>query len=276
MKITNRHKITPVEKHGDYWFKRDDSYSPFDVPLNGGKVRQAMSCIERNEKEIRESCNGIVATVTSVHSPQGYLIAKCAAAFGFKTVIGLGTGAVEKAIENNAPLKAAKETLGAEYVSLARIGYNSILQNRLNALCQQKGYFPIHFGIPFDLSENAAQVKNIPAADNLVIPCGSGITAAAILKGLSERPARERPANVYVVQIAGIDRRKVIRPPMNYAFVKDTTYPYSKNLPLTYEGVELDGVYEAKAFAWMQRSGMRGSTVFWVIGNFNHIRKGTP
>lgn len=32
--------LTPVEQIGDYWFKRDDCFMPFDdIPINGGKVR---------------------------------------------------------------------------------------------------------------------------------------------------------------------------------------------------------------------------------------------
>jgi len=39
-------KLTPVEQHGDMLFKRDDMFIPFkDMPLNGGKVRQALSLV---------------------------------------------------------------------------------------------------------------------------------------------------------------------------------------------------------------------------------------
>lgn len=35
--------FTPVQKVGDYFFKRDDLFAPFnDIPLNGGKVRQCI------------------------------------------------------------------------------------------------------------------------------------------------------------------------------------------------------------------------------------------
>ena len=35
--------LTPVERVGDYWFKRDDYFMPFDdIPVNGGKVRQCI------------------------------------------------------------------------------------------------------------------------------------------------------------------------------------------------------------------------------------------
>lgn len=41
--------LTPVEKRGDLWFKRDDLYTPFDFsPANGSKLRQCQILIDKN------------------------------------------------------------------------------------------------------------------------------------------------------------------------------------------------------------------------------------
>jgi 1-aminocyclopropane-1-carboxylate deaminase/D-cysteine desulfhydrase-like pyridoxal-dependent ACC family enzyme len=269
--LTDFNALTPVEKRGDYLFKRDDLFQPFDEPLNGGKVRQALSCLIANQDLIRREFNSTVATVTSVHSPQGYLVACCAHSLGLKTLIGLGVPDVKRAVKKHPPLQGARE-LGAELVSLAKIGYNSTLQPRLEKLAAERGYFPMHFGIKFDCAANAHQVENLPKVNNLVIPCGSGVTATAILQGLSTLPADRRPGKVWVVQIAGHDRRKAIGEPLAYEFVKDKTYDYSKRVKAEYQGLEFDQVYEAKAFKWLLRKKLKGSTLFWVIGNFNGLR----
>jgi 1-aminocyclopropane-1-carboxylate deaminase/D-cysteine desulfhydrase-like pyridoxal-dependent ACC family enzyme len=273
-RCTRMEQLTPIEKRGEMLFKRDDLYQPFDVPLNGGKVRQALACLTTNQAKIWEYCNNTVATVSSVHSPQGYLIARCAHSLGFHTIIGLGTKKTD--IRKYPALVRAVEELGAEILPLAGIGYNAVLQSRLNALCRERHYFPLHFGIPFDLSKNANQVENLPRdLDNLVIPCGSGISAASIFMGLRMWEPCERPKRIVVVQIAGFDRRREINARTAYEFIEDTTYLYSRRLPCSYEGLELDDRYESKAFEWLVRNGLCGNnqkTLFWVIGNFNELR----
>jgi len=59
--------LTPVEKRGDYYFKRDDLYQPFDFSrVNGSKLRQCQLLIKKN---IDIAKNGVI-TGTSVLSPQ--------------------------------------------------------------------------------------------------------------------------------------------------------------------------------------------------------------
>lgn len=262
--------LSPVEKRGEYQFKRDDLFAPFNVPLNGGKVRQALDLMTRKLDRIRGDYGGIVCTVSSVHSPQGYLIARCAHSLGLHTVIGVGTSAPAGVAARYPPFRLAVE-LGAEIVPLAKIGYNSVLQMRLERLANRNKWYPVTFGIASDLAINSRQIANLPRdLDNLVIPCGSGVSATAILRGLAE--AARRPKNIYVVQIAGIDRTKVIGHRLPYHFIADKTYSYAKKLELDYEGLELDMIYEAKAFAWLRRERLLGKTCFWVIGNFNRLR----
>jgi 1-aminocyclopropane-1-carboxylate deaminase/D-cysteine desulfhydrase-like pyridoxal-dependent ACC family enzyme len=267
--------MTPVEEKGSILFKRDDLFAPFsDVPLNGGKVRQALSVLTANADRIRRCFRGTVCTVSSVHSPQGYLIARCASSLGLRTVIGVGTsGGVEDVIERYPPFRLAV-ALGAEVIGLAKIGYNSVLQARLDRLATKHHWFRIGFGVNADLEVNARQVSNLPSVDDLVIPCGSGGSAASILRGLSRMDRVKRPRRVHVVQIAGMDRRKVINSPLPYEFVADRTYSYSRRVKVCYTDLELDSVYESKAFNWLIRQDFKGITCFWVIGNFNKLREG--
>ncbi len=267
--------LTPVERRGAYLFKRDDLFRPFPEPLNGGKVREALALLMANRERIRDACSNTVATVSSVNSPQGYLIARCAAALGMRTVVGIGVSEPDDAVGKYPAFRAARDDLGAAIVKLAGIGFNSVLQKRLERMAAREKWFPVQFGIGAHADVNARQVRNLPTdLDHLVIPCGSGKSARGILRGVARhmRPA-ERPKHVHVVQIAGFDRRAVIDSPIRpYNYVADRTYPYARRLAKDYEGVELDSVYESKAFAWLERAGLRGRTCFWVIGNFNAIR----
>ncbi len=266
--------LTPVEKRGDYWFKRDDLFQPFPEPLNGSKVRQCLSLLTENRDKIRKECGGTVATVSSVNSPQGYLIARCASSLGFKTVIGIGNADPERVVETYPPFQRAVEELGAKVLKLAGIGFNSILHNRLVKMSEERHWFPIIFGIGGGGSCNADQVQNLPDdLDNLVIPCGSGITTRSLLTGIAKHKKREnRPRKIWIVQIAGIHRDLPFVVP--HQLVLDNTYPYHKKVRVEYEGLELDSVYEAKAFHWAIRKRLQGKTLFYVIGNFNSIREG--
>jgi 1-aminocyclopropane-1-carboxylate deaminase/D-cysteine desulfhydrase-like pyridoxal-dependent ACC family enzyme len=266
--------LTPVVKAGSYWIKRDDLYQPFDVPLNGSKVRQCLYWLGKHRKHIKQHCNGVVATVSSVHSPQGYLVTRCAHHYGFRTVIGVGACDATTLTQRFPSFRLAVE-MGAEVIKLSGVGYDQVLQSRLDELNHKNHWFGIKFGMGKESRAiNEQQVNNLPPLDHLVIPCGSGLTASSILMGLYRVEKRRRPRNVHVVQIAGFDRRDAINAPLSYHFVKDTTYPYARRVPLNYHGIDLDDRYESKAFEWMEKQQLPGRVCFWVIGNFNILRGG--
>src|SRR4051812_42566523 len=88
---TSVDELTPCEQHDGAWYKRDDLFVPFDdVPLSGGKVRQAMALLGPNAAEIKRRHGGFVLTATGVHSPQGLIIARVAHEYGLRTVIFVG------------------------------------------------------------------------------------------------------------------------------------------------------------------------------------------
>lgn len=271
-RVVDLESLTPVERRGDYWFKRDDLFRPFDEPLNGGKVRQALFLMRKSLDRIRSNCNSTVITVSSVHSPQGYLATRCAASLGLKMVIGIGTATPEQALRYPT-FRLTVERYGARIIKLAGLGFNSVLQARMDETARRERWFPLRFGFLGDTSVNERQVTNLPdGLDHLVIPCGSGGSAAAILRGLFKTPKAKRPREIHIVQIAGMGRE--LPGVLMYNFIKDKTYPYSKRVPLEYEGLDFDQIYEAKAFGWLQRQSLKGRVCFWNIANFNAVRGG--
>ena len=161
------------------------------------------------------------------------------------------------------------------FVSLSKLARTSVLHCRLKQEVEKNGWFPIQFGLgPNGGENNGRQVANLPEdLDHLVLPCGSGFAAAALLKGINKYlTIEERPRQIHVVQIEGLDREVALQSPIPIKFVAYGVYSYSKKVRLCYKGLDLDSIYEAKAFEWLQKSDLQGRICFWVVGNFNRIR----
>lgn len=291
-------ELTPVEHHGDMLFKRDDLFRPFkDMPLNGGKVRQALSLIHNNLKLIRSKHDGIIATCSSVHSPQGIIVARIAKEFGLKAILGISNpdGNIDKICNKHYNLSIARK-LGCDIKVVAGTGYDSVLHSRLKKLYPNA--FIISFGMNYQKDKTsiidciANQTRNLPQGlDNLIVPVGSAVTTCGILNGLVENGIS--PRNIWLIQIAGYDRfekMKSILQDVNYEkfqwFVKSGSeintsiegtvhnvaskdFPYTKWVKMKIDDeLFLDGRYEAKALYHFKNSiKAKGNTLFWIIGN---------
>lgn len=278
-------ELTPVEKHGEVWFKRDDKYMPFsDVPLSGGKVRQTVCLLNDNYEYIKEKCESTVITATSVNSPQGLVVARTAKEFGFKSILVMGATKEETISKNKMIQRAIKA--GAETDIQSAMAYENVLMSRVNHICEYRNYFVIKFGINLDSSPGAIvdstsyQVQNIPKdLDLLVVSIGSGITFGGILRGLVKYEIK--PKKIVGVQIAGHDRNKVIRSISGdrlceYEYIRDKTYAYSRKVKIKFNKSEfMDPVYEAKAYDWMLKNldYRNNKTLFWIVGNSSRVRE---
>lgn len=274
-----RYMLTPVEEYDGIYFKRDDKFSPYkDLPINGGKVRQAIALIEDNLDVIRNNYNNTVLTITSINSPQGIIISKVCKDYGIKVIIGVGA---TKTPEKHPLIKGAIAN-GAEVVILSKLGFNTALYAEAKRKYGDK-YFIVLFGINAVKNKNAIldttanQVENIPDVDKLIIPMGSALTTLGILHGITK--FKKNIGKIIGVQIAGIDRSKVFFPTCklhNFEQVLYKTYPYSKHLEIKFNDTEyLDPVYEAKAYDWMRGNidKLQGSKLFWIVGNTINIRR---
>ena len=281
-------KLTPVEEYNNILFKRDDKFIPYkDISINGGKVRQAISLLTKEYDNIKNEYGSTVATATSVHSPQGIIISRVAKEFGFKSIIGIG-GLKDY---SNHKLIVKCEQFNSEILILSNFGYNTTLYSKLEQLQKERKFFIIRFGMnaysnpESILDTTSEQVKNIPdKLNNLVIPVGSAITAAGILRGIYLYDKKIK--NIYLVQIAGFDRSKTLNSLVSddlfthynikYTNILYKKHPYSKELIVKFNDNEyLDPIYEAKAFEWLSDNinYKEEKTLFWIVGNSSLLRQ---
>ena len=280
-------ELTPVDNIGGMYFKRDDLYMPFeDIPLSGGKVRQAISLIGNNYEYIKNECDGNIYTGTSVTSPQGIIVSRVAKDFGFNSVLFVGNTNPNGILRNPLLVQALEQG--------CKINYDSVLayENVLNATIRkqkEKGnkFFQVKFGINLESDPEAIvdsvayQVQNIPDdLDYLIIPGGSCITTGGILKGIVKY--NKHPKKVVCIQISGFDRSETVNKIMGddtypYEMRISKDYPYSKHINIKLSnGLKLDPLYEAKAFDYMVKymgDEIQGKKVlFWIVGDSNFVR----
>jgi len=297
MITSNWNDLTPVEEYNGILYKRDDAFMPFaDCPITGGKVRQCLSLIGKNLNKIKNECDGLVATGTSVNSPQGIVVARSAKEFSLDCLIVVG-GTNAKSLRENITMQWVIDS-GAQIDTKCKLGYDTTLNSRIKQIKETQPLYHIKFGINLEdnpdaiINSIAYQVQNLPHdLENLIIPTGSAITAGGVLVGLKQYGIKVK--RVIVVQISGYDRQSTLkkifytsdpkgdwnkRP--RYEYVADKTYPYSKQLKIKLNrlGEYLDPVYEAKGYDWMMKNinVKNEKTLFWIVGNSYYVRELTP
>lgn len=229
------HYLTPMQQVNGMWFKREDLYTPFGAgEVNGGKLRQCMLLVDK----IHQDYEGLV-TCCSIHSPQ----APITAATGRSNVLYY----ISKQLKRT---KANKD-----YIVL----YGINLQEHEDIL----------------LGAVADQVRNLPdEINNLVLTCGSGITAIGVLAGLKRYGKKVH--NVHLVATAP-DRRQLIHETLqrhnadreiHYHDIFHTRgFSYEEPFCSVWGGIKLHPNYEAKTMAWFAGSGLRPEeTLFWITG----------
>lgn len=286
MVVKDMDALTPIEEYNGILFKRDDLFQPFDdIPLSGGKVRQAMKLVQNNLYSIRENYNNTVITGTSVQSPQGIIVARVAKEYGVNSILVFGNTKEENLIENNLTHNAMLYATRID--TEAGMAYDNVLTARVFSLCDEdrKFYFFIKFGINLEEDKDAIvdtvanQCANLPDdLDYLFVPAGSAIMLGGIIKGC--RKFNKHP-HIVGIQISGYNRDSTVVNILDgdvtykYDFVIDHTYPYSKHLDIEIApGFKLDPVYEAKAYEYMiKHYDLKGKKVlFWVVGDSNMVR----
>jgi len=282
--ITNPDELTPVEQHDGTYYKRDDLFVPFDdVPLSGGKVRQAIKLLGPSADDIRRRLNGVVLTATGVHSPQGLIIARVAYEYGLRTVLFIGATTQRGALDRHRMLRTAlrfNTTLDCS----ARVAYETSLTAAIASWqrCHGAAYH-VKFGINLRdhsaaiLGSTSQQARNIPReVETVVVPVGAGITAAGILLGVRAHCPHVR--RVVLLQVAGYDRTREINAiagwlPFEYHAL--TRYPYAREVRRAVApGFRLDPIYESKAHEYMvddlRLTGPR--VLYWVVGDSTSVR----
>lgn len=289
-RVKDINELTPVERIGDYWFKRDDCFMPFDdIPVNGGKVRQCMCLLNDAREHIEKDCGSLVATATGMKSPQGIIVSRVARDLGMKSVVFVGATSLEKIKANQSKhiLMANIWNVGGEINAGSKVAFDSALQPYIDRWSVEHNLNPfrIRFGINMSeyrdaiLGSVANQVRNLPDnLDYLIVPCGSCIMLSGILIGLEKYG--KKVGKVVGVQISGFDRTKVVNdavgPNIPYDFRISTDFKYATPCKKFYNGLRLDWHYEGKAFDYMEKHMMdevRGKNVcFWIVGDSTLVR----
>lgn len=267
-------RLTPVERRAGLWIKRDDLYQPFGPrEVNGGKLRQCMMLVD----SVKDHIQGLISCC-SIHSPQAPITAATAMAYGMRCTIMYGGTSRARIMESPMPRLCLK--YGATVVLAARSGRSSILYARAREFAQEDDFI-VQYGINLSghsgvlLRAVASQVENIPEdLENLVMTCGSGITASGVMIGIKKYGKKVK--HVHLVATAP-DRRESIHSTLRqYGADRDFLYhdlfhtpgfSYERRESASWAGIELHPNYEAKTMGWFRRSGLDPScTLFWIVG----------
>lgn len=252
--------LTPVEKRGDVWVKRDDKFVIEGVP--GGKVRTCW--------HLAQGAKGLV-TAGSRMSPQVNIVAHIAKHLGIPCRVHTPQG------ELSPEVKAA-QAAGAEVIQ-HKAGYNNVIISRAKKDAEDKGWTEIPFGMDCweAIEQTRRQVKNIPPeVKRIVMPVGSAMSLSGVLHGLLDYGLDIPVLGVFV----GANPLKTLK---KYAPITDPFFegpqvrskewgdmmtleksPYDYHSwykePI-WRGIALDPIYEAKAIPWIE-----SGDLFWVIG----------
>lgn len=286
-------KLTPVELHGDIYFKRDDKFAPFgNNKVNGGKLRQCALLFEKNKNLV---VNGVI-TATSMLSPQAPIVSELCKYYDVPCTIYYGGTSYEKLKTMPYPLYCWSNQANIEIP--CKCARQSTLQYHVNKRVEKTNELNVKYGM--DLEDNldvfidstAKQVKNIPNnLDNLVISCGSAITVIGVLLGINMY--KKEIKAIYAIGIAP-NRMDKIRKYINLinkkynieisldnliyvdAFNELKGYKYENTLSKEYDGIVFHSRYESKTFKWIEDNinYKDESTLMWIVGgDLNEIKE---
>ncbi len=275
-----------MQERDGRWYKREDLCA-LPAGVNGAKLRACDHLIRQGAAAGAQR----VISAASVLSPQNAMAAVLAARYGLRSLIILGGTNPRTAFQHRAVALARDH--GADF-DFIRVGYNPALQRRAADLtATDPSAYWLQYGIttPADASARelrafhqiaADQVTNLPdSITTLVIPFGSGNTAAGVLLGLNQH----RPRDLERIILVGIgpDRRAWLRdrfermgvslPRYRHLDLHGTGYAqYSDKMPGQADGIVLHPTYEGKVVRyldekapdwWVRRD---GTTCLWIVG----------
>jgi hypothetical protein len=292
--------LTPVERIGNLWFKREDAFAPLGFGgINGSKLRQ---CIWLVNRYVRGGGRLGLLSGASVLSPQLVMGTAVAAHYGLPSTHVIGGTTVESAQKN--PSVEMASALGAEWV-ISKVGYNPALQSTVRKLLASthRGWFHLEYGISLDHTKHPAedvaafhhigaqQVGNLPMeVETLVIPAGSCNSATSILYGLSLWPPpglrrvilvgigpskeawmRERLAVIAAATKTTIDYLAPKRFAYEYHDLHEAGVKYHDKVPWRHGIIEFHPTYEGKVMRYLTQKMpdvlcARG-TGLWIIGS---------
>lgn len=279
--------LTPVQLVEGTWLKREDLHTgPYGV--NGAKLRACQHLIGR----AAERGATRVISAASVLSPQNAMAAVVAAENGLPCTVIIG-GSKPETATTHAAIRIASD-LGADIVHVP-VGYNPYLQAFAGKYVEQiPGAYWLRYGITtppgaypsamhaFHMT-GATQTENLPSTvRTLVIPFGSGNSAAGVLLGLARRP----PPALERVVLMGIGPDRLpwmyerlatlgVQPPVPVERIDlhgSGFARYGDKMPATFGDVVMHPTYEGKVVRWLTQNkpswwtAQDGTTCLWIVG----------
>ncbi len=252
--ISDPHALTPIQRVGSLWLKRDDLFSI--AGCRGGKVRICWM--------LADGARGLVAA-SHRHSPQMAMVANVARNRRIPCRIHTARGQETSEI-------ADAVSAGAEIIRHTP-GYNGVLIARAREDAKERGWREIPFGMEsqeaIDLTSN--QATNIPPeCKRILVTVGIGMSLCGILHGLKHR------LPVLAVAVGCPRPEKYIQRWAPAWWEEDVTLihaaeDYSQHVDAAIDGVRLDPVYEAKASPYVEPGDL-----FWIVGCRGLVRKKHP
>jgi 1-aminocyclopropane-1-carboxylate deaminase/D-cysteine desulfhydrase-like pyridoxal-dependent ACC family enzyme len=246
--------LTPVERHGEFWFKRDDLFAIDGAP--GGKVR---TCLALAQAGLAAGRKGLV-TAGSRASPQVNIVAHVARRLGVPARCHTPTGELS-------PEVAQAAAIGAEIVQ-HKAGYNNVIIARAHEDAVINDWVEIPFGMECweAVTQTRRQIANLPAeVTSIVVPIGSGMSLAGILHGLDDAGRKDmRVTGVWV----GADPKDRLdeyaegwRRRQRLILCKAAGDYHTAAPDIELAGVLLDPYYEAKCIPFMEPGDL-----LWCVG----------
>jgi len=244
-------RLTPIERHGNYWLKRDDLFTV--AGCRGGKARTCWT--------LAQGATGLV-TAGSRQSPQVNIVAHVAKRIGVPCRVHTPTGELSPEVQQ-------AQDLGAEVIQ-HRAGYNTVIIARAREDSFFHGWREIPFGMECVEAVQAtqAQVENFPwDLRHLVVPVGSGMSLAGILSGLK---LLHRKTTVLGVVVGADPTGRLDRyAPEDWrdaVTLVEAGIDYHKAVEANLDGVLLDPIYEAKCVRFLEPG-----DCLWCVGLRNTV-----
>jgi 1-aminocyclopropane-1-carboxylate deaminase/D-cysteine desulfhydrase-like pyridoxal-dependent ACC family enzyme len=245
--------LTPVQRRGSFWFKRDDLFWFRGVKdANGGKVRTMLL--------LAQGATGLVACGDRISTqiPRAATVAKM---LGLPVRIHTASGEFTDGM-------ATAAALGADIVQHDP-GYLNVVKARAREDAQALGYKEVPWAVECQecIEATAPQAANLPPdASRIVVVVGSGMSLAGVLNGM-EKASITTP--VLGVMVGGsrdkVEARLDTYAPVGWrdrvSLVESASDFHSPAPATELEGVQLDPFYEAKVIPFVQP----GDCV-WCVG----------
>lgn len=230
--------ITPIEEHDGILVKREDAWARGGA--SGAKARALFT--------VASGSRGIVSAGARI-SPQLERAALVAHALGIPARLHTGWGKVT-------PETSVAVAAGAELFR-HRPGRLSVIRARYRADAERYeplGWACVPFGMehPTYLQQVSEQASRLPWVRRVVVPVGSGITLAAILRGLN---VAGNPSPVLGVRVGGDPTRTLdwYAPWWeNRATLVDAQDSFDTAVGNMLGNLRLDPHYEAKTLPFLQ------------------------